>query len=102
MSVAEGRELLRAHARVPEHVVYRTFVRETVVLNLETGRYQGLNVTGGRILDLLEADETVGSAAGHLAGEYRRPLDEVERDVCEFCADLIDRGLIEVHPNGDA
>jgi Coenzyme PQQ synthesis protein D (PqqD) len=92
---------LHARARVPEHVVYRTFVRETVVLNLETGRYQGLNVTGGRILDLLVADETVGGAAQRLAEEYRRPLGDVERDVCEFCEDLLDRGLIEMSVNGD-
>jgi hypothetical protein len=99
-ALAEPQELLSSHARVPEHVVYRTFVNETVVLDLETGRYQGVNVTGGRILDLLAAGRSVGSAAQELAEEYSRPLGEVEQDVCRFCSDLLRRGLIEVGTNG--
>ena len=35
-------------AVVPEHVVYRTFVSETVVLNLQSGHYHGINTSGGR------------------------------------------------------
>jgi Coenzyme PQQ synthesis protein D (PqqD) len=92
--------LLGAHIRVPDHVVYRTFVRETVVLNLATGRYHGINPTGGRILDLLADDATLGSAAQVLAEEYQRPLVDVERDVCTFCEELRERGLIEVSLNG--
>ncbi|HEY7018028.1 MAG TPA: PqqD family protein [Gaiellaceae bacterium] len=93
--------LLSLHARVPGHVVYRTFVNETVVLDLETGRYQGVNVTGGRILDLLVTGRSVGGAAKELAEEYSRPLGDVEQDVCRFCSDLLRRGLIEVGTNGD-
>jgi hypothetical protein len=92
--------VLGARARVPDHVVYRSFVRETVVLNLQTGRYHGINPTGGRILDLLGADETLGAAAELLAAEYNRPLVDLERDVCQFCWELHDRGLIEVSTNG--
>jgi hypothetical protein len=81
---------------VPDHVVYRSFAHETVILNLRTGRYHGVNTTGGRMLDLLTSQRTVGSAATALAEEYARPRDEVERDVLEFCADLARRGLIEL------
>jgi hypothetical protein len=95
-----SKKLLAAHIRVPDHVVYRTFVRETVVLNLATGRYHGINPTGGRILDLLADDATLGSAAQVLAEEYQRPLAEIERDVCTFCEELRERGLIEVSVNG--
>jgi coenzyme PQQ synthesis protein D (PqqD) len=95
-----SKKLLAAHIRVPDHVVYRTFVRETVVLNLATGRYHGINPTGGRILDLLADDATLGSAAQVLADEHQRPLAEVERDVCTFCEELRERGLIEVSVNG--
>jgi hypothetical protein len=38
--------LLAARPRLPSHVVMRAFVHETVVLNLATGRYHGLNTTG--------------------------------------------------------
>jgi hypothetical protein len=92
--------LLGAHVRVPEHVVYRNFARETVVLDLTTGRYHGINPTGGRILDLLAGDATLGAAAEALAEQYQRPLAEVKRHVCALCDELHERGLIEVKMNG--
>jgi Coenzyme PQQ synthesis protein D (PqqD) len=95
-----GTELLGSRLRVPEHVVYRDFVSETVVLNLETGRYHGLNPTGGQILDAVERSETVGEAAETLAVQYERPRDEVEADVLAFCSDLLTRGLVELRPDG--
>jgi hypothetical protein len=85
-----------SRAFVPDHVVYRSFAHETVILNLQTGRYHGVNPTGGRMLDLLADERNVGSAAAALAEEYGRTLADVERDVLEFCADLARRGLIEL------
>ena len=37
-----------AHVAIAPDVVYRTFATETVILNLQTGRYHGLKMTGGR------------------------------------------------------
>ncbi|HEY1367417.1 MAG TPA: PqqD family protein [Gaiellaceae bacterium] len=99
MSVTDARdnvpELLESNLRVPEHVVFRSFASETVVLNLETGTYHGLNPTGGRILELLERTKTVHDASARLAEEYGLELDAAERDVSGFCLDLLDRGLLE-------
>ena len=39
--VAEG-EIMQSRLRVPEHVVYRSFGEETVVVNLRSGKYHGL------------------------------------------------------------
>jgi hypothetical protein len=93
--------LLTEKARTPEHVVYRPFVKETVVLNLQTGKYHGLNPTGGRMLEVLERSETIGAAARQLAEEYGGPLETLEADLCDFCRDLLERGLIELRaPDG--
>jgi hypothetical protein len=94
----DTREVLDPADRVllPEHVVHRAFVNETVVLNLQTGKFHGLNPTGGRMLETLERSPSVREAAAVLALAYRRPLREVERDLCAFCLDLIERGLVEV------
>ena len=94
--------LLTEKARTPEHVVYRPFVKETVVLNLQTGKYHGLNPTGGRMLEVLERSETIGAAAQQLAEEYGGPLETLQADLCDFCRDLLERGLIELRaPDGD-
>ena len=94
--------LLQETARTPEHVVYRPFVKETVVLNLQTGKYHGVNPTGGRMLEVVERSETIGAAAKQLANEFETPLEVIEADLCDFCRDLLERGLIELRaPDGD-
>ncbi|HUB75088.1 MAG TPA: PqqD family protein [Solirubrobacteraceae bacterium] len=89
-------DLLSARVRMPQHVLHRSFVAETVVLNLRTGKYHGLNPTAGRMLDALAAAPTVGAAVPELAGEYGIEASRVEDDVLALCRGLIERGLIEV------
>lgn len=88
--------LLRAAARIPDHVVHRSFAQETVVLNLETGTYHGLNHTAGRMLEVLEEKSSVAQTARTLSDEFRRPLGEIEADLCRFCEQLTLRGLLEI------
>ena len=94
--------VLRARVSIPDHVVFRSFVQETVLLNLQTGRYHGVNPTGGRMLEVLQQRGSVAVAAEQLAQEYGQPLEEIQRDLCGFCADLAKRGLIEVSGAGNA
>jgi Coenzyme PQQ synthesis protein D (PqqD) len=88
--------VLAASVRVPDHVVYREFAQETVLLNLETGQYHGVNPTGGKMLDSLDRAATVGDSAAELAGHFGRDRAEMEQDVCSFCIDLLERGLVEL------
>jgi hypothetical protein len=89
-------ELLRASAKVPQHVVYRNFPTETVVLNLQTGKYHGLNATAGHMLQEIERSPSLADAARTLAKLYEQPGEVLERDVCELCRSLLRRELIEV------
>lgn len=88
--------LLDARLRLPQHVVHRSFVAETVVLNLETGKYHGLNPTAGRMLDVLNTAATARAAAATIADEYDEDPDTVAADLLVFCRDLLDRKLVEV------
>ncbi|MFL5867123.1 MAG: PqqD family protein [Thermoleophilaceae bacterium] len=89
--------MLDAVAHVPEHVVHRTFEAETLLLNLDTGQYHGLNETGGRMLQLLEAsDGRVREAIQKLADEYEIAFEEIAPDLLTFCSSLESRGLIQV------
>jgi coenzyme PQQ synthesis protein D (PqqD) len=85
---------LTARVRIPSHVVYREFPAETVILNLETGQYHGLNRTGGAILASLERTPNLQDTVTAVAKEYGQSPTEVERDVRAFCGDLLERGLI--------
>jgi hypothetical protein len=90
-------DLLDATARVPDHVVFRSFEEETLLLNLESGQYHGLNPTGGRLIELLGGDgRPVREAIGVLAEEYEMPVDEIAGDLLAFCSELEGRGLLVV------
>jgi hypothetical protein len=81
--------------RVPRHVVHRDFPAQTVILNLETGKYHGLNPTAGQMLSALETEETVAAAAKVVATKTNMPIADVERDLCALCFSLMERGLVE-------
>lgn len=89
-------ELLDVHMRLPPHVVHRSFVAETVVLNLRTGKYHGLNATAGEILNALEEGATLREAGTKLAEAYGRAEAATHQDALELCQGLLERGLIEV------
>ena len=90
------RELLSAHISVPEHVVYRDFAEDTVILNLDSGMYHGLNGTAAKMLETLSSGVSVEDAIASLAEEFGQPREVIERDVVTFVRGLAERGLIEL------
>src|SRR5271156_4915482 len=98
----DSNDVLAAKLRVPQHVVHRSFVAETVVLNLRTGQYHGLNPTAGRMLEALAEAQTGGAVITVLAEEYGVDSARIEEDLRELCRGLLDRGLLEVVDDGSA
>lgn len=96
MTSLTAQDLLAARVRLPQHVVHRSFVAETVVLNLRTGQYHGLNPTAGRMLDALDDAPTAGTVVPGLAHEYGVQEARVEGDLLDLCRGLLERGLIEI------
>ena len=91
-----GRLRPELRVRIPQHVVHREFPAQTVILNLHTGRYHGLNPTAGRMLAAVEGGATLASAARVISEQYNQPRDTVERDICTLCESLLERGLVEL------
>jgi cob(I)alamin adenosyltransferase len=48
------------------------------------------------MLETLDQLGAVGEAAAQIATEYEQPLEAIQRDLCALCADLHQRGLIEL------
>ncbi len=69
---------------------------ETVILNLNTGTYHGVNPSGGFMLELLDKLDSVEEASAALAREYGLPPEQAVGDLCDFCMELEERGLIEL------
>jgi Coenzyme PQQ synthesis protein D (PqqD) len=85
-------------ATLPEHVVHRAFAHETILLNLRTGLYHGLNATAGRMLEAMTAGPGLDAVVEQLAREYGQPVDRIRMDVAQLAADLVERDLIELRP----
>jgi Coenzyme PQQ synthesis protein D (PqqD) len=90
-----------SRVRLAEHVVYRDFPTQTVVLNLRTGRYHGLNPTAGRMMATLERAPSIAEAGRLVAEHYGQPRGEVEQHLCELCAELLERGLVDLEDDTD-
>jgi hypothetical protein len=82
--------------RVPPSVVRRTFGDETIVLNLDSGQYHGLNDTATLILDRLETGALPRGVAAAIAAQAGVAVEVVERDVEALIEGLRSRGLVEV------
>ena len=82
-------------ARIPEHVVHRDFEEETVVLNLETGQYHGLNVTARRMLAALVEAGSIAVAAAALEKDLGASRSRIERDLVHLADALVARGLLQ-------
>jgi hypothetical protein len=91
MPQLSDQELLETRVRLPQH---RSFVAETVVLNLRTGKYHGLNPTAGKMLEALDAAPSVGEAVPVLAAEYDLREEQIQGDLLLLTRGLLERELI--------
>jgi len=94
-------ELIQMTIVIPDHVVFRTFAAETVILNVQTGQYHGLNNTAGSMLKALQRTGELRAAARDLAAEFSQPIKRVEHDLRTFCESLRTRGLIEISDHSE-
>jgi hypothetical protein len=86
----------QARAVVPSHVVFRRLAQETVLLNVDTGRYHGIDPIGARFFEVMRERPTLSHAAELLAAEYRQPLEQIQNDLAAFCGQMEGYGLVEL------
>lgn len=69
---------------------------ESVVLDVSSGKYFGLNEIGVRILELTRQPVQVGSLLETLGQEYDATADQIERDVLAFLEQLVGSRLLKI------
>ena len=85
---------LDSELTVPPHVVSRVVDDETVLLNLESGLYFGVDDVGQRIWQLVGENRSLRDVVEAIVGEYDVSEDQAENDVLAFAETLVDRGLL--------
>ena len=81
---------------VPQHVLIRFLDKESVLLNVETERYFGLDETGTRMWQLVTAAPSVEFAYRQLLDEYDVQAEPLRRDLIELLSRLVENGLLQV------
>ncbi len=79
---------------VPGHVVSRQIGGETVILNLESGTYFGLDVVGARIWQLIAEGKSVAETRAVMLVEFDVAEDVLDRDLEKLLRDLRDHHLL--------
>jgi len=75
-------------------VIVRELAGESVVLDLSSGRYFGLNAVGTRVWQLIQEGQPVEGLIEAVTAEYDADAGDVERDVIALLEDLKARGLV--------
>lgn len=81
---------------VPATVMARTVGKETVILDLESGTYFGLDPVGARIWQLLGTGHSVSGICDVMVEEYEVSREALEHDVLVLAQELVARKLIGV------
>ena len=79
---------------VSDDAVAREVGGETVLLDLASGTYFGLNETGARIWQMLEDGQTPAIACDAILETYDVERDVLERDAMSLLDQLLEKGLI--------
>lgn len=95
-SSLEWERIKGCKAVVPRHVVLRAFASETVLLNVQTGYYYGMDEIGARFFETLRKSQNVASAVHILVKEFEQPAQRIREDTMHYCSELEKLGLIEL------
>lgn len=85
---------LEASASIPDEVVFRELDGETVLLNLTSGVYFGLDEVGTRIWHLIGEHRNLGAVIEALSTEYDADRAEIEKDVLDLTEQLLAKSLL--------
>jgi hypothetical protein len=84
--------------QIPESVIVRELEGESVLLNLDTEMYYGLDNIGTRMWDELTSSSTIQNAYDTLLTKYEVAPDQLLHDLAALIEKLVEKGLIQLDP----
>ena len=85
-------------AAAPAHVLVRFLDQESVLLNLQTEQYFGLDETGTRMWQLVTTSPNIEDAYQGLLEEYDVQPELLRENLTELLGHLVEHGLLQVLP----
>lgn len=84
-------------ASVPPHVLVRFLEQESVLLNLETERYFGLDETGTRMWQVVTGSPSIDVAYQQLLEEFDVDAQLLRMNLSDLLDRLAENGLLAFH-----
>lgn len=82
--------------RVPDGVLISHLQEESVILNLDSERYFGLDDVGTRMLSVLSTSDSIEAAFESLRAEYAVDGEVLRQDLLALVESLVQQGIIEL------
>jgi DnaJ-domain-containing protein 1 len=82
--------------RLPDDVLISRLQEESVILNLDSERYFGLDDVGTRILSVLTNSDSIEAAYQSLLGEYNVDRAVLRDDLLALIESLLQKGIVQV------
>jgi len=92
MAKVDADSVVRRHPDLP----YRVVDDEVVMLDLDQGKYFGLDSVGSRIWELAEQPVSVGDLCTRLLEEFDVSAEQCLEDVLGFLEQMVEHELVEV------
>jgi hypothetical protein len=81
---------------VPDDVLISGLQEESVILNLDSERYYGLDDVGTRMFSVLTSSNSIQAAYDELVQEYDVDRDILRKDLFSLVETLLEQGLVEL------
>ena len=82
--------------KVPDDVLISQLQEESVILNLDSERYYGLDDVGTRMLTVLSTSSSIEAAYELLREEYDVDDEVLRRDLLSLVEQLLNQGLVKI------
>ena len=88
--------LRKGQISIPDGVMVRELEGESVLLNINSESYFGLDDIGTRMWSALTDADSIETAYHTLLAEYEVEPEQLRTDLCGFIDKLLEAGLIDV------
>ena len=82
--------------KIPDDVLISKLQEESVILNLDSERYYGLDDVGTRMLSVLASSNSIEAAYNELIGEYDVESEVLRNDLLSLVEKLLEQGLVKI------
>ena len=82
--------------RIPDDVLISGLQSESVILNLDSERYFGLDGVGTRMMSVLTSADSIQAAYETLLEEYDVEGEVLRQDLTAIIEQMVEQGLVEI------